>query len=342
MKAVRIAAIGEPLQNREMPVPQIGEGEVLVRVEAAGICRSDAHYRAGTSTVGELPITPGHEVAGTVEKRGSRVSGLTEGDRVCLHYLVTCGICRYCRSSLEAFCENGQMIGKHRDGGYAEYIAVPAVNAVRLPEEIPFSHGSVLMCSSATAFHALRRARLEAGDTVAVFGLGGLGMSAVQLARLSGASKVIGVDIDADKRRLAEGYSALTVDASEDGIHRRIRGVTDGRGVDVAVDLTGIPSVMSEAVRSLGVRGRLALVGITDRNLEVNTYKDLIGKEAEVIGVSDHLLSEIHTLIGFVRTGGLDLKGIVSETIPLEAGEINRALDDLESGTSKVRVVIEP
>jgi propanol-preferring alcohol dehydrogenase len=133
MKAVRLVQIGQPLEMQDIPVPAIGEQDVLVRVRAAGICHSDVHYRAGTSPVRSLPLTLGHEVAGLVARTGAQVTHLQAGDRVCLHYLVTCGDCVYCSQGSEQFCPAREMIGKHRDGGYAEYIAVPARYAVLLP-----------------------------------------------------------------------------------------------------------------------------------------------------------------------------------------------------------------
>src|SRR5579872_7160700 len=123
MKAVRLIQPGRPLAAQDIPVPNPGAHDVLVRVKAAGICHSDVHYRAGKSRVHPLPLTLGHEVAGVVEKIGAEVSRFKVGDRVCLHYLATCGDCNYCSQGSEQFCESGAMIGKYRDGGYAEYIS---------------------------------------------------------------------------------------------------------------------------------------------------------------------------------------------------------------------------
>src|ERR1051325_5775761 len=138
MKAVRLAQIGKPLEPSEIPVPDVGAHDILIRVRAAGICHSDAHYRAGISKINRLPLTLGHEVAGCVEEIGSDVTHLSVGDRVCVHYLVHCGSCEFCLRGLEQFCHTGKMIGKHRDGGYAEFIKVPGANAFLLPEEISF------------------------------------------------------------------------------------------------------------------------------------------------------------------------------------------------------------
>lgn len=342
MKAVRLVEIGKPLQMQEIPVPAIGDREVLVRVKAAGICHSDVHYRAGTSPVRELPVTPGHEVAGIVEQVGSLVSNVRTGDRVCIHYMVTCGECAFCSRGSEQFCVQGKMIGKHRDGGYAEYIAVPARSVVPLPEDVPFEHGAVMMCSSATSFHALRKSRLQPGETVAVFGAGGLGMSAIQLARAFGALEVYAVDISADKLRLAERFGAIPVDASKGDPVAEIRRLTRDRGVDVALEVIGLPQTMKQAVQSLAIFGRAVLVGITRKPFEVDSYFELIGREAEIIGSDDHLMSELPTLIEFARRGILDLSHVVTRTVPLDADAINQVMDNLEHFKGDTRTVIVP
>src|SRR5438046_2247941 len=196
MRAVRLGQIGAPLENAEIEVPEIGLSEVLIRVGAAGICHSDAHYRAGISKIDNLPVTLGHEVAGRVEKVGANVTNIAPGDRVCVHYLVSCGSCESCIHGLEQFCRKGQMIGKHRDGGYAEFIKISSANTFLLPDEISFEVGAIMMCSSATALHALKKARLKAGESIAIFGFGGLGFSALQLARAFDCGDVYVVEIN--------------------------------------------------------------------------------------------------------------------------------------------------
>lgn len=342
MRAIQIVEIGGPLEEREIPVPRVGEQDVLVRVKAAGICHSDAHYRSGNSPVGPLPITPGHEVAGVVEEVGCRVSDVGPGDRVCLHYLTSCGDCHYCAVGSEQFCVEASMIGKYRDGGYAEYIAVPARNAVSLPQEISFEQGAVMMCSSATSFHALRKGRLQAGETVAVFGVGGLGMSAIQLARAMGALDVYAVDINTKRLSIAEDLGAIPVDGSQGDPVERIRRQTDGRGVDVALELIGLPRTMHQAVASLNVFGRAVLVGIASEPLSIDTYTELLGRESEVIGAADHLLQELPLLIEYARRGILDLSDVITRTVPLDADVINESLDRLQVFGGGVRTVITP
>jgi 2-desacetyl-2-hydroxyethyl bacteriochlorophyllide A dehydrogenase len=342
MKAVRMIDVNLPLEIQDIPIPKIGERDVLVRVRAAGICHSDAHYRAGKSPVRPLPMTLGHEIAGVVEQVGEQVSSPKPGDRVCLHYLLSCGECYYCRRGHEQFCVQGKMLGHYSDGGYAEYIAVPARNAVHLPDEISFEHGAIMMCSSATSFHALRKSRITAGESVAVFGIGGLGLSAVQLAFAFGALDVYAIDVNAKKLALAEKYGAIPLNASQNDPVTTIRDLTHNKGVDVALELVGLPQTMRQAVQSLAIQGRTVIAGIGDKPLEIDTYWELLGKEAEVIGTADHLLDELPLVIEMARRGSLDLSNVVTRTVPLDETAINRVLDNLEQFSGDVRTVITP
>jgi propanol-preferring alcohol dehydrogenase len=342
MKAVRLTAIGSPLEEEEIEIPLLGPCDVLIRVKAAGICHSDAHYRAGLSPVESLPLTLGHEVAGVVEKTGENVADFALGDRVCVHYLVTCGRCVFCEAGTEQFCVAAQMIGKDRDGGYAEFIVVPERSVFRLPDEIPIEQGAILMCSSATSLHALNKARLRSGETVAIFGVGGLGISAVQLARHFGAAEVFAVDINPRKLELAARFGAIPVNAAAGDPVAQIQELTRGRGVDVALELVGLPLTMRQAVQSLAILGRAALVGLTQETLEIAPYSEVLNKETEIIGVSDHLASEIPVLLDLARTGKLDLSHGIIRTVPLEAGAVNGVLDRLEKFGDEVRVVITP
>jgi propanol-preferring alcohol dehydrogenase len=270
------------------------------------------------------------------------VTRFKPGDRVCVHYLATCGECSYCHAGTEQFCDTGAMIGKYRDGGYAEFICMPARSVFPLPAEIPFAQGAVMMCSSATSLHALNKSKLRAGETVAIFGVGGLGVSALQLARAFGAGAVYAVDIKPGKLQFAGELGAIPIDATHVDPVGEIRRLTGGRGVDVALELIGLPLTMQQAVRVLAIQGRAMLVGITDRSFEINPYTEVLNKEAEIIGVSDHLASEIPLLTDFVRQGRLDLSRVVTQTVPLEAGAVNGVLDRLEHFGDDVRVVITP
>ena len=342
MRAVRLIQFGKPMELQEIPIPDIGEKDILIHIRAAGICHSDAHYRAGRSTMGMMPITLGHEVAGVVEKIGVQVSTHKVGDRVCLHYNISCGNCYYCNTGNDQFCDSVKMIGHHLDGGYAECIAVPARNAIHLPDEIPFEEGATLMCASATALHALSKSRVKAGETVAVFGVGGLGMSAIQLAKASGAVEVFAVDIQLDKLELASEYGAIPINASRVDAVEKIRKLTKGKGLDVALEMIGLRKTMEQAIDSVGYLGRAVMVGLNQQPIQINTYMQVLGKEAEIIGSNDHLLQELPLLVDMRRRKILDTSRVVSQTIPLDADKINQRLDDLEKYTNDVRMVIVP
>jgi len=341
MKAIQLTGIGQALRLRELPVPQPGPDDVLVKVKAAGICRSDAHYRAGTSVIASLPVTLGHEIAGVAEKTGQSVKHIVAGDRVCVHYLATCGACHFCSAGREQFCATGQMIGKHRDGGYAQWSLVPARSVFVLPGEIPFEAAAIMMCSSATSLHALNKARLQPGESVAIFGFGGLGFSALQLAKARGACEVYAVEINPAKLKTAADFGAIPVDASQGDPVRQILQLTKGRGADVSLEFTGTPETMDAAVRCLAIFGRAALVGLTQKSFEVAPYQNVINKEVEIIGVSDHLASELPQILQLAREGKLRFPAHAIRTIPLEATAINETLDALERGTGQIRTVIQ-
>jgi len=256
--------------------------------------------------------------------------------------MVTCGDCYYCTTGNEQFCTSEAMIGKHRDGGYAQYISLPSRNAFSLPDELSFEEGAVLMCSSATSFHALRKAEVKPGEAVAIFGIGGLGMSAIQLARVFGALEVYAVDVDEKKLEVAKGFGAVPINAGAGDPVEQLRRLTAGKGVDVALELVGLPLTMRQAVQSVAMFGRAVIAGITDQTFEIAPYADLLMKEAQVIGASDHLAQELPLLLEMVHRRLLDLSPVITATIPLDAGPINQVLDRLERGEAGVRTVILP
>lgn len=358
MRALRLDTIGAPVVLHELPTPAPAAGEVLVRVRAAGICHSDAHYRAGRSASLVAPITLGHEVAGEIAALGAGVTTHAVGDRVCVHYLVTCGRCTHCVAGREQYCTTGRMIGHHRDGGHAEYLVVPARNAVHLPAEISFAHGAAMMCSSATSLHAIRRGRLQPGETVAVIGIGGLGISAVQLAKALGALEVYAIDFSEEKLAAAARFGAVpiraarpakradgpgpTTEAAPIDAVESLRAATHGRGVDVVLELVGSPVTMRQALRMCAVHGRAVIAGLSRAPMELDTYRELLGPESELIGSNDHLLAELPLLLELARKRALDLTDVVVRSVPLDAAAVNGVLDALEAYTAPLRTVIEP
>jgi propanol-preferring alcohol dehydrogenase len=330
------------LEDVEVAMPEIAPTDVLVRIVACGICHSDAHYRAGISPIANLPVTPGHEIAGTIESVGKNVEAFRPGDRVCVHYLAYCGACDFCLRGNEQFCPEVQMIGKHRDGGFAEFVKVPARSVFALPDEIPFAHGAIMMCSSATALHALNKVRLKPGESVAIFGFGGLGYSALQLARAFDCGAIYVVEVNPAKLASAAALGAIPISATAGDPVQQVRDATGGKGVDVSIELVGTSVTMSQAVRCLDILGRAAMVALSRESMSVIPYTELINKEAELIGVSDHLASEIPLLMRYAQSGKLTFPESAQRCVDLDAAQINAALDALERSTDHVRTVIVP
>ena len=314
MRAVRLLREREPLVDAVVPDPEPGPGEVLVQVRCAGICHSDAHYRAGGASRVRFPVTPGHEIAGVVLAKGEGVADLAVGDRVALHYLLP----------------DGAMLGKDVDGGWAERIAVPAANVVRVPDEVPLEHAAVMMCSTATALHALRVAGLQAGESVAIVGFGGLGVSALQLARVMDAGQIFAVDVVPGKLRLAAALGATPVEPP--AMPR----------ADVALDFAGHAPTTLAALRALAPGGRLVVVAINLRSLTLDPRADVLDGERRIVGCADHTRDELVELMELARSGAIDPGRAVSRSVPLEATAIDAVLDELERGTAHLRTVVRP
>lgn len=340
MRAVRLHQQNQPLTDDEVPDPVPGAGELLIDVRAAGICHSDAHYRSGGGRV-SLPLTLGHEIAGVVAGVGPGVEGVAAGDRVALHYLVSCGACVECMRNGEQFCSHGRMLGKDLDGGYAEWVVVPARNAVAIPNRVPFDQAAIMMCSTATAWHALKLSGLTPLESLAILGFGGLGISAAQLARTLGATRILAIDVMKEKLALAENLGATPVDASTGDLREALLSATGNRGVDVVLDFAGHTPASLSALRALAPGGRFLVVAINLRSLSLDPYADLLTRERRIIGCSDHTRNELFELMEMARTGQIDLSRAITRRVPLEARAVNEVLDDLEQGTSHLRTVIE-
>lgn len=339
MRAVRMLAPNVSLAGVDLPDVFPGPHEVKIDIRACGICHSDAHYRSGFGNV-PLPRTLGHEIAGVVSAVGEAVTTASVGDRVAVHYLRTCGECRPCREAGEQFCTQGEMIGKHCDGGYAESIVVPAANAVPIPDNVPFDAAAVMMCSTATAYHALRLAGMRPGARVAILGFGGLGVSAHLLGVALGADRIAAVDIVPEKLDAAARMGARPVHGASATLASELLQAADGYGFDIALDFTGRPDVSRAALQALAPRGRLVIVALSEAPLDFNPYRDLLAKERAILGCSDHLREELSELLALASSGRLDIPRVISRRVPLDAAAINPILDELERGTGTLRNVI--
>ncbi len=336
MVAARLHTIGERLSIDRVSVPDIAPDEVLVDVRASGICHSDINYRNGIAPVGKLPITLGHEISGIIERTGAKVKEFRPGDRVLVHYIVSCGRCVYCKTGRENYCAGYRMIGKDVDGGFAEYVKVPARSILKIPRGFPFEQAAIMGCAVPTAYHALRRGRVKQGDTVVLFGVGGLGLHAVQLAaKAFRAGLIIAVDIQDWKLKQARSFGAKeTVNAANQDVNEAIKKATDGKFADVVVDFVGHETTVEQAISSVGKGGRMVLVGIGAKSIQLSPYETIIGKEMEIVGVDDHLKTELIQLVKLVRNGRIRLSHSVTHKVSL--ADINSGFEILESNRENV------
>ncbi|KUO85639.1 MAG: alcohol dehydrogenase catalytic domain-containing protein [Thermoproteus sp.] len=338
MRAARFYGPGRPLVIEDVPRPRPGPGEVVVKVKAAGVCHTELHFLEGVLNLGVVPVTLGHEIAGVVEEVGPGVEEPKPGDRVLVYYYVGCGKCRFCLRGEENLCESPRAeYGFITDGGYAEYIKVPARNAVRLPDNITFEQAAPIGCSVTTAIHATRRARPEVGEYVAVYGVGAVGFALIQYNKLIGA-KVIAIGRSERKLQLAEELGAdYVINARSEDVVERALEITDGRGVDVVYELVGIRETMDNSLRMLAKRGRLVLIGYWRDKLEANPL-DLVVKEATITASVGNTLEELVEAVRLVSEG--KVKVVVDRVAGL--GEINNELERLRRGEVVGRVVINP
>jgi 6-hydroxycyclohex-1-ene-1-carbonyl-CoA dehydrogenase len=312
----------------------------VVRVAGCGVCHTDLHYLDhGTPTFKPPPVILGHEVAGTIAGRGADVADLTEGDRVLLPAVLSCGSCVMCRTGRENICENSRMLGNHIDGGYAEFIKVPARDVFRLPDDVPLVEGSVIADAVTTPFHAVvRRGQVTPGDWVAVFGCGGVGLSLVQIAAAVGA-RVIAVDVRDRKLDAARRFGAAAVfnAAGTPKLDKEIRGVSGG-GVAVAFEAVGKAEPQQTALNCLRTGGRLVLVGYSPDTMALNAGRVMF-RELDVVGSLGCRPVDYPRAIELVRQGKVKLMELVTHRFPLE--RIAEALDVLRSGEA-IRVVVTP
>lgn len=327
MKAVRYGAVGRTAEVVQVPVPACPDDGVLVRVAATGVCRSDWHAWRGHDPVA-LPHIPGHELAGTIEEVGAQVTGWTIGDRVTVPFVLGCGRCEYCRDGQAQVCPDQLQPGFTLPGSFAELVALPrAWNLVRLPDSVSFVAAAALGCRFATAFRAVAgHGRIRAGQQLAVFGCGGVGLSAVMIGKALGAI-VIAVDAEqsalAAARELGADETVLVDDDLVDAIVR-LTG-----GVHVGLDAIGRPEIAAASVRSLRPRGRHVQVGLLlGAAASTALPMDLVvARELEIYGSHGMPAVDYPAMLDLVA-GGLDPERLVARRVPLaEAGAALAAMD---------------
>ncbi len=331
---------GGKLSIEDIPVPKITAEQVLIKVAACGVCHTDLHYvEHGVPTFKKPPVVLGHEASGVVEEVGAGVSGLSSGQRVLIPAVLTCGKCSACRLGRENICSEMTMLGNHFDGAYAEYVAVPAKDVLHLPDSIPLEEASIIADAVSTPYHAVKnRARVQAGDTVAIFGCGGVGINAVQLSVAAGAS-VIAVDLSDKKLQWARDFGASDiVNASKvERVDKEIKKLTGG-GVDIAIEVIGNPRTIETAFESVRVGGRLCVVGYTHEKINIVAGK-IMFKEMEIVGSLGCRPVDYIPLIRMVEQGRIDIKRLVTHRFKLEA--LDEAFEVMKEGLS-LRSIVTP
>ena len=309
------------LSNVPDPVP--GPGEAVARVLACGSGLTIQHIKAGRIAA-EFPCIIGHEITGEIVAVGDGVAGLAVGDGVTSYYYLNCGHCRWCLSMLEPLCANsGGNVGRNCDGGYAEYIKLPAHIFIKLPEGLDYrAHPAeigVVMDALATPYKVLKRARVRAGETVAVFGAGGgVGIHQVMLAKWARA-RVIAVDVAPGKLDACRKAGAdEVVDASAGRVAQALLDLTKGEGVDVAIDYVSSTSTLEAGAQALGRRGRLVTLGGAGQPFRASSM-DMLLKEQDLLGSRYVARSEILETLDLVARR--EVWPIVTETRPLEEAE---------------------
>jgi D-arabinose 1-dehydrogenase-like Zn-dependent alcohol dehydrogenase len=343
MRAARFDQTKRTLEVVDVPTPEPEPHEVLVRVQACGVCLSDVHLIDG-SLPGQLDVvTPGHEPAGVIEKVGSAVPYWQPGQRVLMMAGRTCRVCRWCAAGQPESCETVQIMGFSYDGAWAEYVVVPGVALVPVPHDVPIEQAAICADAVSTPYAALlERAQVRPAESVGIWGVGGLGIHAVKLARLMGAAPIIALDPleDARKRALAAGAD-VALDPREGDVAATIRGLTGGRGLDVALDVVGATAILAQAEMCLARRGRLVMVGMSLEPTQLGPGALFSIQSQTLLGHLGYQKAHLEQLVRLVQTGRLDLSDSISDVVPLD--DIVDAVDRLATKRGNpIRIVVRP
>lgn len=327
-RAALLQRYDSPLSLVARPPAEAGPGEVVIDVRACGVCGSDTFLQAG-GFGSVMPIVPGHEAAGVVAGLGSGVEGLSVGQPAALYYIRHCGVCRWCRAGRMNLCLQVQRMGVDFDGAFAEQVVVRQENVIPVDVNLDPATAAVLTDAVATPYHALTRvAQAMAGETVVVFGVGGLGSNGVQLAAHLGC-RVIAVSRSRHKLELATRLGAdVTIEAGDDVVSR-IREVTGPSGPDVVLQTVGSATVDEQAIAAAGNGCRVVLVGSSTTPFCTRSV-DLIWRELSVQGSRGFVPDDIRDVIALHRRGAITTDHLVTRRRPLS--EVNEALDDLRAG----------
>jgi len=338
MKAAVLHEFKSPLRFEEVPRPELGPEDVLIRVEACGVCHSDLHVADGDwaqlKPITKLPLILGHEIAGVIVEKGAQVTELGIGDRVGVPWLYwSCGACEFCKEGNENLCLQQKITGVTVDGGYTQFVKARASHAVKIPESVSFVEAAPLFCAGVTVYRALKQAKIIPGQRVAVFGVGGLGHLAVQLARAAGA-EITAVDIGEEKLRLAKALGAAnTLNAVATDVVKELRGKG---GVHVAVVTSAARAAYDMAFYSLRPRGTLLVVGLPADNICFPPILMAAGEvniQASAVGTRQ----DLRDVLALAAAGK-----VRCQVAARPLSEANAVIQELHAGKVSGRVVLTP
>lgn len=340
MKAMVLTAFGSPLAWTDVPEPGPGPREALVEAQANGLCGTDLKIVDGLVPSAKLPLMLGHESAGVVREVGVEVESVRPGDRVVMVCKQTCGRCRMCRAGHEEMClQSPGRLGFELDGGFGRLVAVPERNLVKVGPNVSLEAACLMGGTLASPLHAIRMARVGLGETAAVFGLGGLGLHALQLLRYLGAS-VIGVDVQEDKLAKARELGASeTVNAARTDPVKAVVDFTHGLGADVALEIVGgaaVPAVLAQCLDALRPGGRLVILGYHYGQTVALDPAKLVYKWIQIVASHNHSVRDVVDAASLVNDGRV--RAVISATAPIE--EANDALARLRAGDPVGRIVL--
>ncbi|WP_404389073.1 NAD(P)-dependent alcohol dehydrogenase [Humibacillus xanthopallidus] len=341
MRAVQVVGYHQNLEMKEVPVPEVtGAYDVVVKIGGAGVCRTDLHILEGQwaekSNVA-LPYTIGHENAGWVHAVGSEVTNVKEGDKVIVHPLITCGLCRACRSGDDVHCESNQFPGIDTNGGYAEYLRTSARSVVRIDDSLEPKDVAALADAGLTAYHAAAKAarRLTPRDRVVVIGAGGLGHIGIQVLKALTPAEIIVVDRNPDALKLALSIGADHGIVGEGNQVAEVLELTEGHGAEVVVDFVGEGGATAEGVAMLRRAGDYHVVGYGE-NINVPTI-DIVSTEINFIGNLVGSYNDLQSLMVLAARGHVKLH---TQTYALD--DFQQAITDLDAGNVRGRAILVP
>lgn len=338
MRGAVVEEFGQPLRiATDLADPVPGPGEVVLRTRAAGVCRTDLKVVDGAIPTTPLPIVPGHEIAGEVVAVGDASGPVSVGDRVLVGLDVSCRRCAYCAIGELDHCADLRRLGMELDGGLAEFVRVPAVNAIAIPDEVPYADAAVIADALGSPYHALvRLAAVRPGQTVAVYGLGGLGLSAVQIGAMAGA-RVIAIARTPARREAALAMGAdVALDPGDGPVGAQVRSATRGLGVHAFIDLVGIEGSTEQAVAACRKGGTVVVLGYSVPRLDAPMMR-LVYDEIVIRGSRGSTRQDLLEVVDLVASGRL--RPVIGRRLTLE--DVGEALDGLREGDVIGRTLIE-